>query len=76
MRTIALILAAIALSGCLTTHADTCRDLGAVPGTDGYLTCRMQLRARQESQRAQMGAAISPTTCTTHGPYNMRTTTC
>jgi hypothetical protein len=75
MRTIALILAAVALSGCLTTHADTCRDLGAVPGTDGYLTCRMQLRARQESQQAQMRAPISPTTWTTHGPYNIRTTT-
>jgi hypothetical protein len=52
---------AVALGGCVTpeqraTQHDTyCRSIGATPGTDGYMRCRLamveQLRAENENRR-------------------------
>jgi hypothetical protein len=44
-----------------------CRRYGAVPGTDLYVTCRMQQDQTRASVKAQMAAAARPRTCTSYG---------
>lgn len=61
MRALAAAVMAVALAGCVTPeqkatqHDAYCRSIGASPGTDGYMRCRLamvdQLRAENENRR-------------------------
>ncbi len=104
LRSIAVVMASLALANCAGSLAEqtfapervaqrddrTCQSYGAVPGSERYQNCRLQIAAiRQQgnAQRMRMmeaGAAIlaapspsaSVVSCSTMGTSTMNTTSC
>ncbi len=96
MRTLVILLVAFALTGCLSLPKPpspqeiaarddaTCQSYGAKPGTDMYVSCRMQLAQERQRERAAIIGAIAqrplipqvamPTPITTQPQTNCTTT--
>ncbi len=70
MRTLAISVLAVALTGCLSFPKPpsaqelaarddaTCQSYGAQPGTDIYIKCRMQIAQERQRQRAAIIGAM------------------
>ncbi|MCJ2085502.1 hypothetical protein MKK88_05770 [Methylobacterium sp. E-005] len=65
MRIVIVAAALLALTGCKSTEQraaeadDFCRSIGARPGSDAYVQCRLAQQQRQDAERARKRAAIN-----------------
>jgi hypothetical protein len=61
MRTIAILLLALALGGCAASRTITqdddavCKSMGAHPGTEVYVQCRLAQQARRDAAYQDVG---------------------
>jgi hypothetical protein len=65
MRKLTCMAVFLAVSGCVSGQQQTatddnyCQGIGAVPGTQAYVQCRLQLQAQNVERSRRIGAAIS-----------------